>query len=712
MGEVRGVSILEVIMAIFLAGLLLAVGVANLRHGQAGAGSRALAESLAEELREARKLAVASHIPVAVGFPSAGGSLAHFQSLYRYQEEDRPRLTQVRNFGGDFPGCCIFLGSWGAAGETATQPTPVSNQDGFSLAQWPNPVSAQDPSLVFTPAGTVKSTNLPVFGGNFHLGISSGLTYSGGTPGNWLSFRASRACSPFTVTVSPLGQVWVEPGLVGSSGVTVESRAIAVNAVAAPPALAFGGNTAPTIDRLTVAPDPPVGSPAGSTLVDLGGHLTLKTEARDANGDRLYCSWSGPGTFSSAARDRMEWNSRLSPPGWISTWAWCPPETDPGGTVYDLTCTVRDQRGAVVTGGANGQLHIISSAPTRVLYRTQLQPGSIECLGQVNLSGSQERIALEHRALSQHMEFSPDGSKIAFQQSVPGGFQISVCNADGSGLRKINSGVAQCMEPSASPTSSIRFFSWSPMGDRLAYGRASSMSSQRDIYTVRPDGSGDALLVDHGGLDDVAPLWTPDGKYILYRSGPVGNRDIWLKQATPGGADFNLSALLPTGSAADQNPLGCVKFGTKWRILYIDFNFSMVPAQALRVIDLDPSTLPVSLTAAQIQLVDIVRTPGAVNPSGRLSPDGLKISYQVPSDVYVWQIGLAGPPETGIEYRITNSPLLDQSAVWSRDATRIVFMSETTPFKYELKSSAWNGGPVKQLTTKGVGLDPGDCSPR
>jgi Tol biopolymer transport system component len=62
--------------------------------------------------------------------------------------------------------------------------------------------------------------------------------------------------------------------------------------------------------------------------------------------------------------------------------------------------------------------------------------------------------------------------------------------------------------------------SWSPDGSRLAYAYAG------DIYVVRADGTGAALLTDDpNDLGNYAPAWSPDGSTIAYWRGSGGGVD-------------------------------------------------------------------------------------------------------------------------------------------------------------------------------------------
>ena len=87
--------------------------------------------------------------------------------------------------------------------------------------------------------------------------------------------------------------------------------------------------------------------------------------------------------------------------------------------------------------------------------------------------------------------------KIVFQDQ-PGG-SIYLMNADGSGLRRLTSGI----EPALSPD-----------GTQVAFGR---WDEPRGLWLINTDGSNERLVF--GGNRVRSPSWTPDGQSVVFERG-------------------------------------------------------------------------------------------------------------------------------------------------------------------------------------------------
>ena len=103
-------------------------------------------------------------------------------------------------------------------------------------------------------------------------------------------------------------------------------------------------------------------------------------------------------------------------------------------------------------------------------------------------------------------------SLIAFASDREGDSQIYVMNADGSGQRRLTRNATTDTEPA-----------WSPDGTKIAFTRRcwhsnDKYDTDREIYVMNADGSGQRNLTRTRLSDDESPAWSPDGTKIAFES--------------------------------------------------------------------------------------------------------------------------------------------------------------------------------------------------
>ena len=129
--------------------------------------------------------------------------------------------------------------------------------------------------------------------------------------------------------------------------------------------------------------------------------------------------------------------------------------------------------------------------------------------------------------------WSPDGTRVVFTAAKGNSSKLGtdaavyVANADGSNAHPIT------------PTGAVSNTQWSPSGEWIAYD-ATNQAGDRDIYVVRPDGTARHRVTNAGdGLNSLAPLWGPDGTWILFtRKVPDNHRPSSLWIARPDGSSL------------------------------------------------------------------------------------------------------------------------------------------------------------------------------
>ena len=122
---------------------------------------------------------------------------------------------------------------------------------------------------------------------------------------------------------------------------------------------------------------------------------------------------------------------------------------------------------------------------------------------------------------------SPDGRKVCFPVRREGRSTLHCTTADGTGVQAL----AESLDVRGAAT-------WSPDGKWMAV--AAKDSSGVRVFKVPADGGLPVRLVDSVSTN---PVWSPDGKFILY-SGTPRARSVPVKAITPDGKPFRISPLV------------------------------------------------------------------------------------------------------------------------------------------------------------------------
>lgn len=275
--------------------------------------------------------------------------------------------------------------------------------------------------------------------------------------------------------------------------------------------------------------------------------------------------------------------------------------------------------------------------------------------------------------LDKYPAWSPDGARIAFERSVPGGATLVSTNIAGDPL----------MELLASPVEAVRGLTWSPDGSALAF-------STGDLWVVAADASGGRLL--DIGFRAEFPVWRPpDGREILFSnaSGPglflVRRDGSVLRPVT-----FADGTFVPDRTATwTPDGQGLVTFrqesGTGGEPLY-----------RMHVMTLGPD--------ARIADDQVIGPPVVPCTGGSLSPDGERVLFaaQAP-DVAGWRIGVVALDGSGLI--LTSGPSFpsDQTCAWSPDGTVIVVNDLQQEETWLLDP---NGGPARRAKWTDVSGEP------
>jgi Tol biopolymer transport system component/DNA-binding winged helix-turn-helix (wHTH) protein len=153
-------------------------------------------------------------------------------------------------------------------------------------------------------------------------------------------------------------------------------------------------------------------------------------------------------------------------------------------------------------------------------------------------------------------QFSPDGSKIAFESTRSGAYEVWMCRSDGSGLVQLTH--------YNSVTGTPR---WAPDGQQIAFD--SRPAGNSDIFVVDSKGGPPRKLTSEYS-NEVVPSWSRDGRWIYYASDRTGSWELWKMPSTGGPA---VQVTRHGGFAAFESPDGGFLYYAKgltvpglWRI--------------------------------------------------------------------------------------------------------------------------------------------------
>jgi TolB protein len=255
---------------------------------------------------------------------------------------------------------------------------------------------------------------------------------------------------------------------------------------------------------------------------------------------------------------------------------------------------------------------------------------------------------------------------IAFVSEVEGRGELTLIEADGSGLRRPLPGF---------PVDEV---GWSPRGDGLVL--VSPATGNGDLYWVDPAGKGLRRLTE-AEAPDWAPLWSPDGRRLAYVSGIGAEAEIYLVNADGGGR-----------RRLTEN--GVWDYPRSWS------------ADGRKLL---METVPPGGRNIAIALLDVESgrmrylTDGRFNDGDPAwSPDGRQIAFSSDRDgnreIYVMDA------DGGNVRRLTDHPAWDGHPYWSPDGSRILFESNRGPGEtFEILTMLGNGRRLRRLTDNDMG---------
>jgi len=115
-------------------------------------------------------------------------------------------------------------------------------------------------------------------------------------------------------------------------------------------------------------------------------------------------------------------------------------------------------------------------------------------------------------------QFSPDGSKIAFESTRSGHYEVWMCKSDGRGLVQLT----HLDSMSGTPR-------WSPDGRQIVFD--SLNAGNVGVFVVDSQGGPPRRLTPEPSIEAV-PSWSHDGRWIYFTSNRSGELQIWKMPST------------------------------------------------------------------------------------------------------------------------------------------------------------------------------------
>lgn len=144
-------------------------------------------------------------------------------------------------------------------------------------------------------------------------------------------------------------------------------------------------------------------------------------------------------------------------------------------------------------------------------------------------------------------QYSPDGSRIAFESTRSGSYEVWICRSNGSNLSQLTHFNTVTGTPR-----------WSPDGQQIAFD--SRAPGNADIFVMDSRGGSVRQLTTEAATD-VVPSWSRDGRWIYFASDQSGGWEIW-KMPSAGGPAVQVTR--HGGYSAFEAPDGKFLYYTKY----------------------------------------------------------------------------------------------------------------------------------------------------
>jgi WD40-like Beta Propeller Repeat len=170
----------------------------------------------------------------------------------------------------------------------------------------------------------------------------------------------------------------------------------------------------------------------------------------------------------------------------------------------------------ITEGSANDSNPAVSPDGRTVAFARHLVEKNLEVIATVPIEGGPITWQTSEYVGVSDPTWSPDGTQIAFIDSVSG--ELNIAEVNGNQVRQIDLPAAAGWDPDSLGDIRASHPSWSPDGSWIAIEarvETDVPTSSSDLALVRPDGTGLQLLVTQE-REEYAPAWSPDGSRIAF----------------------------------------------------------------------------------------------------------------------------------------------------------------------------------------------------